>query len=106
MKANCGSGSSSFFVDKIPTGFLTWTNTIKAYTLVGDGASTPSWEQASSPALKVVQDLIGEEYYSALILLWGQETSRNSASAEVRAENIMFMKSIGECYKHVLSYSI
>ena len=90
--------SRLIFVDKIPTGFLTWTTSVKGYASVGEGPQALSWERDSLPALKAVRDVISEKYYSTLTSLWGQESNRESGTTDVRDENITFVKSLGRLH--------
>lgn len=83
------------FVDKLPTGFLTWTASLKCYAPVQQNASPIAWEKESMSSLKAISDILGTEYYSKLGLLWGQESNKSGESTQLRSENVTFIKSIG-----------
>lgn len=84
------------YVDKITTGFFMWSSSVKAYRAVQGQESSFSWEQASRPALDAMSAILKEgNYFNKLALLWGQESTRNNSTPELRADNIVFMKSLG-----------
>jgi proteasome activator subunit 4 len=81
-------------VDKIPTGFIAWTPTIKTYATVTDGHQ-PTWEAASQPTVDAIKGVITEEgYFLRLLQLWSQESSRTSSTTELRNDNSTFIKSL------------
>jgi proteasome activator subunit 4 len=89
--------SSRFYVDKISTGFLSWTNSIKSYETVGHGTSPIIWEAESLPCLKALHEVMSElDYFGKLALLWGQESNRNGGTTELRGDNVTFIKSLGK----------
>ncbi|KAI0961210.1 hypothetical protein AcV7_000369 [Taiwanofungus camphoratus] len=91
---------SDFYVDKIETGFVVWPQTIKAYRAVNE-CSPFSWEVPSRPALHAMSRVFSENnFFSTLALLWGQESSRNSITPELRPDNINFMKSLAKMFEH------
>ncbi|KAL7285729.1 hypothetical protein ACG7TL_000834 [Trametes sanguinea] len=88
-------------VDKIETGFLLWTPTVKGYRAVPPGSSAFSWEESSRPILHAMSEVMGQDnFFTVLALLWGQESMKNSTTPELRAENVTFMKSIAKMFEH------
>ncbi len=86
----------AFYVDKPYSGFLTWAPQTKAYVPVPAGDSPISWESESKMALEAIREVIEEgDYFEKLMVLWGQESSRNMSSPELRTDNVAFIKSIG-----------
>lgn len=95
--------SNPFYVDKLPTGFLVWAPTVKSYRPVGTGPSPFTWEPASQPALQAIRDVMhSENYFDQLATLLGQESNKNPTRITLRAENVIFVKSIGELYRHMI----
>ncbi|OBZ79732.1 Proteasome activator complex subunit 4A [Grifola frondosa] len=89
------------FVDKIETGFIAWTSTVKGYRAVPAGLSPFSWEVASRPALKAMSDVMNHDnFFTFLALLWGQESSKSGGTPELRAENVIFFKSLAKMFEH------
>ncbi|KAI0823074.1 ARM repeat-containing protein [Trametes gibbosa] len=87
-------------VDKVETGFLVWTQTVKGYRAVPEGPSPFSWEEASIPVLRAMSEVMGQgNFFTVLALLWGQESMKNSTTPELRAENVTFMKSIAKMFE-------
>ena len=83
-------------VDKVETGFLVWTSTVKGYRAVPAGPSPFAWEAASQPILQAMSEVMSRDnFFTVLALLWGQESMKNSTTPELRAENVTFMKSLG-----------
>jgi proteasome activator subunit 4 len=91
-------------VDKIRTGFLTWSGDIKAYEKIDVNSSKFEWERGSQPALDgLAQVLANGEFFNKLVTLWAQESSRSDSNPELRNEHLQFMKSIGPlCKKSLL----
>ena len=89
---------SAFYVDKLNTGFLSWQPTIKAYKAVTTSDQPAiQWEAGSIPLLQAIGEVMNSsEYFTKLALLLGQEAGRNPSSLELRADHIVFMKSICE----------
>jgi proteasome activator subunit 4 len=86
----------AFYVDKPYSGFLTWATQTKAYIPVPSGDPPISWESKSKEALDAIGGVIAEpDYFEKLMALWGQESSRNMTSPELRPDNVVFIKSIG-----------
>ena len=86
----------AFYIDKPYSGFLTWAPQTKAYVPVPSGDPPISWESESKEALDAIGEVITQaDYFEKLMVLWGQESSRNMSSPELRADNVVFIKSIG-----------
>jgi proteasome activator subunit 4 len=87
--------SAGHYIDKIRTGFLAWTPSIKAYRVVKH-TSDVHWEADSQECLRVIaENVAGEDYFKKLSLLWSQESSKTSGKLELRSENISYIKSLG-----------
>jgi proteasome activator subunit 4 len=84
------------YVDKIPTGFLTWTPSLKSYSSALQDRSPFSWDDKSLPCLTEISEVLGTDYYTKLVLLWGQESNRNGGKTQLRSENVTFIKTIGQ----------
>ena len=92
--------SSSVFVDRIATGFLVWSSTIKAYHAPDDSTNLPSyWEEASRPALSSIAETVKDDkYFQNLLSLWSQESDTrlgSNADLELRQDNISYVKNLG-----------
>lgn len=86
----------AFYVDAPQSGFLTWAPQTKAYIPVPSGDPQISWEAESKAALDAIGEVITKaDYFEKLMSLWGQESSRNMTSPEMRVDNVAFIKSIG-----------
>lgn len=87
---------SDHYFDKIQTGFLTWSQTIKGYKPVTDRSTFFKWDTRSQPALDELESsLFHPNIFKQIVLLWSQETVRSSGSFEVRDENISLIKTSG-----------
>jgi proteasome activator subunit 4 len=87
---------SEVYVDKIRTGFLTWTSAIKGYKSVTTAKSPFSWESNSQSCLNAVSEIITKDgYFKKLSLLWSQESNRNGGATELRPDNASYIKSLG-----------
>lgn len=85
-----------FYVDKLNSGFLTWAPTIKAYRRVAEGSSALVWEQASQPLLDAMRTVMSkDDFFVQLTALFAQESTKNPPTLKVRAEHVLFVKSIG-----------
>jgi hypothetical protein len=90
----------AFYIDKQYSGFLTWAPETKAYTPVPAGGPPITWEPASKMALEAIGEVIAQaEYFEKLMALWGQESSRNVTSPDLRTDNVAFIKTIGNKYR-------
>lgn len=97
------SFDSGLFIDKIPTGFLTWSDSVKAYLPAADMPSISTWESAAAPALESVHEfLVSKEYFKQLSALWGQESSVDVPVLDVRTHNLDLIKSLSELWSLVL----
>ncbi|KAI0275116.1 hypothetical protein BC834DRAFT_851157 [Gloeopeniophorella convolvens] len=89
--------SEALYVDKHYSGFLTWTPHTKAYIPIPEGEPPISWESPSQAALEAIEATTAQsDYFDKLMLLWGQESSRNTTTPELRADNVVFIKSIAK----------
>ncbi|KAG9314593.1 hypothetical protein JVU11DRAFT_5396 [Chiua virens] len=89
-------GPNDFFVDKFETGFLTWTSTVRGYIISNQPIG---WDVSSSESLAIISEYTGKEYYSKLAALWSQETENSSGTADLRSENVLFVKSIAKMFE-------
>lgn len=87
------------YLDKIPTGFLTWSPSIKGYKPVLDGEGYFSWDPESLPCLNAIREGIRKEgYTNKLTTLWSQESSKDGKDGtttyilDVRSDNPLFFK--------------
>ena len=91
------SQTGTVYVDKLETGFLTWTDTVKAYRKVGPGPSAFSWDAQSRPALDAIRSVMGRDnFFGQLITLLSQESAKNPATLKLRPEIVAVVKSLGE----------
>lgn len=89
----------SFYVDKLGTGFLVWSDKVKAYRPVGPGDSPFTWESSSQELLHALRDVVtGQTYFTQLAMLLAQESSKNPTTLKLRSENVTFVKSLGTLY--------
>ncbi|CAL1696390.1 unnamed protein product [Somion occarium] len=95
------NSNNALYIDKLDTGFLAWVPTIKAYRPVTSEQSPIQWEHASLALLQAMSEVFNTgNYFSKLALLLGQESGRNPSNLELRADNIVFMKSISKMFEH------
>ncbi|KAH7883839.1 hypothetical protein F5I97DRAFT_1969128 [Phlebopus sp. FC_14] len=90
-------GPNDFYVDKLNTGFLTWTETVGAY--VPPPEKPVGWDPSSAEGLKVVREHINKDYYAKLATLWSQETNNTAGARELRSENVLFVKSLAKLFE-------
>ncbi|KAF7789210.1 hypothetical protein EIP86_000151 [Pleurotus ostreatoroseus] len=89
-----------FYVDKLDSGFLTWAPTIKAYRKVEAGASALTWEEASQPLLEAMRGVISQDdFFKQLAALFAQESAKNPSVLKIRAEHVVFVKSIAKTFE-------
>jgi proteasome activator subunit 4 len=89
------TASSDVFVDKINTGFLSWTGQIECYGTVQQ-ASEISWELESQAVLDAMSQIMEKDnYFHKISLLWSQESSRSSGKVEFRWDDVAFIKTLG-----------
>ena len=91
--------SPRFYLDKIPTGFLTWGPSIKGYKPLLDDEGYFSWEPESLPCLNAIREGIRKEgYINKLATLWSQESTKDGKDGnttytlDVRSDNPLFFK--------------
>ncbi|KAF9474298.1 hypothetical protein BDN70DRAFT_884955 [Pholiota conissans] len=85
--------------DKIRTGFLTWTKTVKGYRPVFDGETPQIWESDAIPCLNAIKHSLQKDgYIQQLSTLWGQESNKSGSTMEVRGENILFFKYLARIF--------
>ncbi|KAH9937428.1 ARM repeat-containing protein [Fomitopsis serialis] len=98
-----GSQERSTYVDKIPTGFVVWPSTLKAYRVVPEGEAPFSWDTSSIAALQSMKDALREsDFVTNLVSRWSQESSKNIGSPELRVDNVTYMKSLAKMFQHEL----
>ena len=92
------------YLDKIHTGFLTWSPSIKGYRPVLNDESYLSWEPESLPCLNAIREGISKEgYINQLAILWSQESGKdgkdgnNTYTLDVRSDNPLFFKYLCMC---------
>jgi proteasome activator subunit 4 len=90
----------AYYVDKQYSGFITWAPETKAYAPVPAGDPPITWEPASRVALDAIGEVVSQaEYFDKLMALWGQESSRNTTTPDLRTDNVAFIKSIGNKFQ-------
>jgi proteasome activator subunit 4 len=95
--------TNGIFIDKIETGFLTWSKSIRGYTSVTGSECPFSWDEPSRPALTVVHEtILQNDFFSQLADLWGQESSVEISTLELRTRNIDLVKSLVKTYHDLL----
>ncbi|KAH7927359.1 hypothetical protein BV22DRAFT_1031842 [Leucogyrophana mollusca] len=96
---NTSGPMKDIYVDKLPTGFLTWTPSIKCYSSTTQSSPAIIWEQDSQAALQAIGDFASREYYTQLALLWSEESNKSSVAAELRRDNVAFIKSLAKIFE-------
>lgn len=92
--------SNGHYIDKIRTGFLAWTPSIKAYSIIKH-PSDVVWEANSQECLRViVENVTSNDYFKKLSLLWSQESSKTSGKLDLRSENMAYIKSLAKMLEH------
>ncbi|KAF5356022.1 hypothetical protein D9756_004202 [Leucocoprinus leucothites] len=95
---------SGHYFDKIPTGFLAWSKTIKGYKPVMGDNSPFEWDTESRPAIAAIESTwFQPEFFEKIISLWSQETGRGSGNLDVRYENVCLIKS---CVTLLVQYEL
>ncbi|TFK41322.1 hypothetical protein BDQ12DRAFT_768249 [Crucibulum laeve] len=88
-----------YYIDKIETGFLSWTRSIKAYRPPVEGSPPIIWETQSHPCLQACYDVISkEDYIKNLAILWSQESNKGG-SIDMRPENVVFIKRLAKIFE-------
>ncbi|KAF9459432.1 hypothetical protein BDZ94DRAFT_1312356 [Collybia nuda] len=86
------------YVDKIPTGFLTWAPNIKVYEAAGN-APTISWDATSGSSLRLVSEILSKgAYFEKLSLLWSQESGKSGGTIDLRKDNVAYIKSLAKMF--------
>ncbi|KAJ3798132.1 hypothetical protein GGU11DRAFT_782291 [Lentinula aff. detonsa] len=94
------STPETVYVDKIRTGFLKWSTQINGYKQADSEGSAISWDIDSTPFLQVIKTAITtSDYYSKLLLLWGQESAKTNSTVELRSENVLYIKSLAKTFE-------
>jgi proteasome activator subunit 4 len=85
-----------YLVDKLPTGFLVWSDNVKAYLPPHDVTSPFSWDPSCAPALEAIRQAMDEEpWLRKLASLWAQESNgAANTTTDVRSDHISFIKSL------------
>ena len=88
-----------YFVEKLETGFVAWTSTVKGYAPAQDDGGL-QWESESRPALQAMSEVMAEvDFFLKLAQLWSQESSRNGGTTEIRGDNVTFLKTLGPFFR-------
>ncbi|KAF7339947.1 hypothetical protein MVEN_01912400 [Mycena venus] len=88
------------YVDKINTGFLLWSPTVKGYAPAGN-ASAVSWEAPSQPSLRALSELmLKDEYFQKLATLWSQESVKSGGNVDLRGDNVAYIKTLAKMFEH------
>ncbi|KIY51336.1 hypothetical protein FISHEDRAFT_37321 [Fistulina hepatica ATCC 64428] len=87
--------TSGVYVDKIQSGFLLWTPTVKGFS--GSGQSL-DWHGASRPCIEAIKAVVSQEgYVHSVSALMAQESNRNGGVVkDLRLENVLFIKSLAK----------
>ncbi|KAJ4476678.1 hypothetical protein J3R30DRAFT_3759946 [Lentinula aciculospora] len=94
------STAETIYVDKIRTGFLSWSTQISGYKQADDKGSAMAWSIDSTPFLQVIKNtMITSDYYHKLLLLWGQESVKTNTKVELRSENVLYIKSLAKTFE-------
>lgn len=79
---------------------MVWGESVKAYQRPEEFGSPIVWEKASEAALHSVEEIISQvSYFADLATLWAQESNNrlgSTADLELRTENVLYIKAIGE----------
>lgn len=88
----------------MPTGFVSWTPTVKGYAIATGNSSPLSWSADCQPCLDATKAVVVEgKFFVNLATLWGQESGRTSGITELRIENVMLIKALGMVSRRPLS---
>ncbi|KAJ7456643.1 hypothetical protein FB451DRAFT_1276697 [Mycena latifolia] len=87
------------YVDKINTGFLLWSPSVKGYKPVGDTSSV-SWEAPSQPSLRAISELmLKDNYFQKLAALWSQESGKSGGNVDLRGDNVAYIKTLAKMFE-------
>ncbi|KAF9568547.1 hypothetical protein CPC08DRAFT_654918 [Agrocybe pediades] len=88
-----------YYFDKIETGFLAWTPTIKGYRQVSEDEDRIKWDEQSLPALRAIKEIVSSDgYIQQLATVWSQESGKPGASLEFRTDNAVFFRYLAKFY--------
>jgi proteasome activator subunit 4 len=89
-------GDRAAYVDKINTGFLLWSPSVKGYAPVKGDISAVSWEAPSQPSLGALREMmLKDEYFQKLAALWSQESGKSGGTVDLRGDNVAYIKTLG-----------
>ena len=92
----CWAAIRTLFVDKLTSGFISWSSATKGYREVPEGMTPIIWEPECQSALQTILDIaVKEDYLDKLMNLWGQESTKGTSKPEVRSDHVSFIKSLG-----------
>ena len=85
-----------YLVDKLPTGFMVWSDRVKGYKPPYETSSPFSWDPVCTPALEAIKQAVDEEpWLRKLSSLWAQESNgAANTTTDVRFEHLAFIKSL------------
>ncbi|KAF8922284.1 armadillo-type protein [Mucidula mucida] len=91
---------SSPYVDKIRTGYIAWSPTVKGYKAVTNDSEPFVWDKKSSASLNAIGSGIkSENYFKDMLALWSQESSR-TGTLELRSDHVAFIKRLAKMYPY------
>ncbi|KAJ3807112.1 hypothetical protein F5876DRAFT_90743 [Lentinula aff. lateritia] len=94
------SAPETIYVDKIRTGFVNWSTQITGYRQTDNESPVMPWDVDAIPFLQVIKTTITtSDYYSKLLLLWGQESAKTNSIVELRSENVLYIKSLAKIFE-------
>ncbi|KAJ6574754.1 hypothetical protein B0H19DRAFT_932973 [Mycena capillaripes] len=89
------------YVDKINTGFLLWSPSLKGYAPVMGDTSPVVWEEPSQPSLQALRErMLEDEYFQKLAALWSQESGKSGGNVDLRGDNVAFIKTLAKMFEH------
>ncbi|KAJ6501707.1 hypothetical protein C8R47DRAFT_1108448 [Mycena vitilis] len=89
------------YVDKIDTGFLLWSPSVKGYAPVPANTPAVSWEEPSQPSLRALRESMQKDnYFQKLAGLWSQESGKSGGSIDLRGDNVAFIKTLAKMFEH------
>ncbi|KAJ6604293.1 hypothetical protein DFH09DRAFT_1300536 [Mycena vulgaris] len=89
------------YVDKINTGFLLWSPSVKGYASVKGETSAMSWELPSQPSLRAISELmLKDDYFQKLATLWSQESGKSGGNVDLRGDNVAYIKTLAKMFEH------
>ncbi|CAK5268900.1 unnamed protein product [Mycena citricolor] len=89
-----------FFVDKLESGFLLWTPTVRAYYAGEEQQQPVAWESESLDTLREIHALVTQDdYFGKLAALWSQESVKNTGSLGMRPDNVSYIKTLAKMFE-------